>query len=164
MTKSKKSAAAKPKYQPTAAELSAVEKFAARRAASPRMRATKRTNAPTKLEARPHGPDGRLRVTRGGVGTADIDFLDGFLNQLVNASAPGREVDERELGFMLSLVKSVRPRDEVEAMLAAQMAAVHMATMTFARRLAHVENIPQQDSAEARFNKLARTFARKWRH
>jgi hypothetical protein len=44
-------------------------------------------------------------------------------------------------------------------MLAAQMAAVHMATMTFARRLAHVENIPQQDSAERAFNKLARTFA-----
>jgi hypothetical protein len=29
-------------------------------------------------------------------------------------------------------------------MLAAQMAAIHMASMTFARRLAHVENIPQQ--------------------
>jgi hypothetical protein len=43
-------------------------------------------------------------------------------------------------------------------MLAAQMAAVHMATMTFARRLAHVDNIPQQDSAERAFNKLTRTF------
>jgi len=30
--------------------------------------------------------------------------------------------------------------------------------MIFARRLAHVENIPQQDSAERAFNKLARTF------
>ena len=39
------------------------------------------------------------------------------------------------------------------------MAAVHMASMTFARRLAHVDNIPQQDSAESAFNKLARTFA-----
>jgi hypothetical protein len=44
-------------------------------------------------------------------------------------------------------------------MLAAQMAAVHNATMTFARRLADVDNIPQQDSAERAFNKLARTFA-----
>jgi hypothetical protein len=44
-------------------------------------------------------------------------------------------------------------------MLAAQMAAVHMTTMTFARRLAQVENIPQQDSAERAFNKLTRTFA-----
>ncbi len=31
--------------------------------------------------------------------------------------------------------------------------------MTFARRLAHVDNILQQDSAERAFNKLARTFA-----
>ena len=44
-------------------------------------------------------------------------------------------------------------------MLAAQMAATHQATMAFARRLNHVENIPQQDSAERTFNKLARTFA-----
>jgi hypothetical protein len=44
-------------------------------------------------------------------------------------------------------------------MLAAQMAAVHNATITFARRLAHVGNIPQQDSAERACNKLARTFA-----
>jgi hypothetical protein len=44
-------------------------------------------------------------------------------------------------------------------MLAAQMGAVHTATMTFARRLANVDNIPQQDSAERAFNKLARTFA-----
>jgi hypothetical protein len=44
-------------------------------------------------------------------------------------------------------------------MLAAQMAAVHIATMTFARRLAHIETIAQQDSAERAFNKLARTFA-----
>ena len=43
-------------------------------------------------------------------------------------------------------------------MLAAQMAAVHLSTMTFARRLANVENIPQQDSAERAFNKLTRTF------
>ena len=36
--------------------------------------------------------------------------------------------------------------------------AIRYSTMTFARRLAHVENIPQQDSAERAFNKLARTF------
>lgn len=60
---------------------------------------------------------------------------------------------------MLALVKGVEPKDQVEAMLAAQMAAVHNATMTFARRLNRAENVPQQDSAERAFNKLARTFA-----
>jgi hypothetical protein len=43
-------------------------------------------------------------------------------------------------------------------MLAAQMAATHNAIMTFARRLNHADTIPQQDSAERAFNKLARTF------
>jgi hypothetical protein len=60
---------------------------------------------------------------------------------------------------MLSVIKGIEPRDQVEAMLAAQMAAVHMASMTFARRLAHVETIQQQDSASNAFNKLTRTLA-----
>ena len=60
---------------------------------------------------------------------------------------------------MASIVRGIEPQDQIEAMLASQMAAVHLATMTFARRLAHVDNIPQQDSAERAFNKLARTFA-----
>jgi len=60
---------------------------------------------------------------------------------------------------MLSVVKGVKPSDQVEALLAAQMAAIHAATMTFAFRLGRVETIPQRDSAERAFNKLARTFA-----
>ena len=60
---------------------------------------------------------------------------------------------------MLAMVRGIGPKDEIEAMMAAQMAAVHMTTMTFARRLAHVDNILQQDSAERAFNKLTRTFA-----
>ena len=95
----------------------------------------------------------------GALGTADIDFLNRFLGQLANASSPGHEVDEHAINFMLAVVKGIQPQDQIEAMLAAQMAAVHVATMTFARRLAHVENIEQQDSAERAFNKLARTFA-----
>src|SRR2546430_7811512 len=93
------------------------------------------------------------------LGTADPYFLDGLLGQLANVGMQGRAVDERGLNFLLAVVKGVEPKDQIEPMLAAQMAAVHNATMTFARRLAHVENIPQQDSAERAFNKLARTFA-----
>ena len=59
---------------------------------------------------------------------------------------------------MLAIIRSIGPRDEIETMLAAQMAAIHMATMTRGR-LAQVSNIPQQDSAERALNKLARTFA-----
>ena len=93
------------------------------------------------------------------LGTADPYFLNGLLGQLANVGTQGRAVDERGLNFMLAVIKGIEPKDQVEAMLAAQMAAVHNATMTFARRLAHVENLAQQDSAERAFNKLARTFA-----
>ena len=44
-------------------------------------------------------------------------------------------------------------------MLAAQMAAVHMQMMTFARRLSNADTYLESEMAEKAFNKLARTFA-----
>jgi len=89
----------------------------------------------------------------------DLDFFNGLLGQIANVGTKGRDLDGRGLNFMLAIIKGVEPKDQVEALLTAQMAAVHNATMTFARRLNHVETIPQQDSAERAFNNLARTFA-----
>ncbi|WP_458478481.1 hypothetical protein [Paracoccus sp. T5] len=51
------------------------------------------------------------------------------------------------------------PRDALQTLLLAQMAAVHQATMMMARRLNHSENLRQQDAAERPLNKLARTSA-----
>src|SRR6201982_2854037 len=59
------------------------------------------------------------------VGTTDPDFLDGILCQLLSAGSRGAKADERGLNFMLSVVKGVKPRDQVETLLAAQMAVVH---------------------------------------
>jgi hypothetical protein len=92
------------------------------------------------------------------LGTANKDFVAGVLGQLVTAATEGGKVDELRLNFMLSIIKDVAPKDQLETLLAAQMAAVHMATMSFAKRLACAENLIQQDSAERAFNKLARTF------
>jgi hypothetical protein len=62
---------------------------------------------------------------------------------LADASvAKGQEVDESVLNFLLATIKAIKPQDEIETMLAAQMAVVHVATMTFARRLNHTETIP----------------------
>jgi hypothetical protein len=93
------------------------------------------------------------------IGTADYDFYAGLIQQLGNSSSRGGKVDEGLLNFMLSVVKGIKPRDQIEIMLAAQMAAIHEAIMTFTKRLAHVDTIAQQDSAERALNKLARTFA-----
>jgi hypothetical protein len=57
--------------------------------------------------------------------TTDVSFVVGLISQLVDAGTRRRKVDERELNFMLSVVKGAKPKDQIEAMLAAQMAAVH---------------------------------------
>ena len=93
------------------------------------------------------------------MGSSDQAFTHSILLQLANASGTGPVPDEATLNFLLSVVEGVAPRDQTEAMLAAQMAVVHSTMMTFSRRLNHVESIPQQDSAERTLNKLARTFA-----
>ena len=89
-------------------------------------------------------------------GTVDVNFLNPLLTQLANAT--GKEMQEANLNFALSVIADIKPKDQLEAMLAAQMACVHIASMTFARRLAHTETIAQQDSAEKAYNKLLRTF------
>jgi hypothetical protein len=92
-------------------------------------------------------------------GTKDLDFLNGLIGQLATASSSGPNLQEGALNFALAVVKGIAPRDQMEALLAAQMAATHKLTMTFAHRLATAQSIPQQDTAERVFNKLARTFA-----
>ena len=92
------------------------------------------------------------------IGTDDESFAEGLVNQLVNVGTQGKLTDLEGPNFMLSVIKGIEPRDQVEAMLASQMAAVQMATMTFARRLAHTETIVQQESAMRGFTKLTRCF------
>ena len=59
---------------------------------------------------------------------------------------------------MLSVIKAVEPTNELESLLAAQMAAVHVAMMHMAALLSCATTLKQQDSAERAMNKLARTF------
>jgi hypothetical protein len=92
------------------------------------------------------------------LGTCDPAFLSGVQGQIAFIGTPGAKIDDGASNFLLSVVRGVQPRDELEAMLAVQMGAIHQATMTLARRLNHVETIPQQDAAERALNKLARTY------
>ncbi len=156
----KRKAVTKP-YEPTPQERAAMEAYLARKretAPAPRMKVSEKRGVAHTMIDHPEPALGTV-LLMDALGACDTDFLSGLLGQLVNAGSKGQEADEAGLNFMLSVVKGVEPKDQVETMLAAQMAAVHMATMTFARRLNHVETLPQQDSAERAFNKLARTFA-----
>jgi hypothetical protein len=100
-----------------------------------------------------------LALMANAFGTGCSHFASGILGQLANVSRTGADIKAAELDFMLTVVRGIGPKDETEALLAAQMAAIHNATMSAARRLNHVDTIPQQDSTSNALNKLARTFA-----
>jgi len=105
-------------------------------------------------------PDERVgsALMMAALGTSNPAFSSGIIKQVVNHTQPTDEASLSKANFLLAMAQGIEPRDEVEAMLAMQMAVVHDATMTLARRLASSGNILQQDSTERAFNKLARTY------
>jgi hypothetical protein len=126
---------------------------------------------PTKAAAAPrikllsHGfsidhPDPELgeQLMANALGVADRDAMHGILRQLVKASVNGENPDEVNLSFMISMVKSIKPRDSVEAMLVAQMVSVHVMAMRCAHHLANADDLAQHDSAARALGRLARTF------
>ena len=126
---------------------------------------------PTKAAAAPrikflsHGfaidhPDPELgeQLMADALGVADRDAMHGILRQLVKASVSGGSADEVNLAFMISMVKSIKPRDSVEAMLVAQMVSVHVMAMRCAHHLANADDLAQHDSAARALGRLARTF------
>ena len=56
------------------------------------------------------------------LGIFDSVMFPGFLTQVGNAVSAHRDVDQERYRFAIGFVKSIEPRDELEAMLAAQMA------------------------------------------
>ena len=147
------------KYEATAFEADAIAKLReAQKTSGPSLKIT--STGVNSVAIKVDHPDetiGHIALMKA-IGTPSYEFMDGLLGHLVNASKADAP-SEGGANFMLAVIKGIEPRDQIEAMLAAQMAAVHMASMTFARRLAQVENIPQQDSAANAFNKLTRTYA-----
>jgi hypothetical protein len=126
---------------------------------------------PTKAAAAPrikllsHGfsidhPDPELgeQLMADALGVADREAMHGMIRQLVKASVSGESPDEVNLSFMMSMVKSIKPRDSVEAMLVAQMVSVHVMAMRCAHHLAQADDLAQHDSAARALGRLARTF------
>lgn len=104
-------------------------------------------------------PEAAALLLMADLGTMDPSFYSGITGHVARIGSHGAKIDAENSNFLLSVVRAVQPRDELETMLAVQMGAIHAATMMMARRLNNVETIPQQDAAERALNKLARTYA-----
>lgn len=105
-------------------------------------------------------PDPELgdRLMADALGAVDRDAMHGILRQLARASSKRQKPDAVNLAFMISMAKSIRPRDSIEAMLVAQMVSVHVMAMRCAYHLANAEDVARQDSAARALGRLTRTF------
>lgn len=158
------SAAAKapPKaYEPTPHERAAVERYRARRDEKPPPPGFKvQYQGDTATISPDHADPVYVHALLAEmVATGSSAFSCGLLDQMAAVARTGKQLTTRELNFALATIHAIGPRDPTESLLAAQMFAVHSATVVAARRLAHCETIPQQDSASNMLNKCARTFA-----
>ena len=157
---SQESKSAAQAYKPTAEERVALTALLARvteTMPSPRLKVTGTDNSTKTALDHPDSTIGQLLLMEA-LGTTNSDFARELVEQLLNVGTRDGKANENGLNFQLAVVKGVKPRDEIEAMLAGQMAAVHASTMTFAGRLASTNLIDQAESAERALNRLARTF------
>jgi hypothetical protein len=116
----------------------------------------------------PHRDEGAwVAMICDALGTRSVDTANTFLRQLTQLCPQywhddgkgGGEwsPDEDQLNMVLAMVAGIKPRNEMEAALAAQMVAVHLMTMrTAATALKHETAAPQYVGIAG---KLARTFA-----
>src|SRR5262245_39320006 len=114
-------------YEPTKREKSALEAFdnrMRRQKPAPRFKvvSTDENAADIRIDHKDQAVGSRLLLEA--TGTADADFLEHLIGQLADVGRSGKGVNEKGLNFMLSVVTGIEPRDQMEAMLAAQMAAV----------------------------------------
>jgi hypothetical protein len=85
-------------------------------------------------------------------------FTHSLVESLAQATAKGGEPQEVGLNNVLAIVQALGPHDEAEAMLAAQMAMVHQASMHAARRIQHCDTLEQLEAHDRCLNRLARTY------
>jgi hypothetical protein len=116
-------------YEPTPQERAAREALRSRRKRTPRVLLTESKLAGKSMVGwsleHPNQSAAQYLLMES-LGTVEPNFYGPLITQLLKAATNGTEVSEASVNFMVSVIKSIKPKDELEAMLAAQMGAVHM--------------------------------------
>ena len=93
------------------------------------------------------------------LGDGESSFVASMMNELINGTKVGSTPKSSDLNYALQIVGAVRPTNELEAILASQMAVVHMAAMRHVRMMNNVNLIPQLEVQEKTVSRVMRTFA-----
>ena len=150
----RKARSAKAAYVPTARERRALGKLASRETDPlPFLKVMEKS-----IDIDHPNPAVGLQLLCNALGTSDQIFALGILQQLEAVCGFEGELSERGLNFMLSIVRGVEPRDQLEATLAVQMAVIHHSLIELrATFSAGVSGIKALDIL-SEMNKLARTY------
>ncbi|WP_419694926.1 hypothetical protein ACN2CC_32690 [Mesorhizobium muleiense] len=92
------------------------------------------------------------------VGADSGTFLAGTLDSLAKIAQVGSVVREGDMNYALSMVCGLRPKDQIEATLGVQMAAIHMATMNAAMFMGEAKTWELREAHERALNRLSRTY------
>jgi hypothetical protein len=111
-----------PAYEMTKPECAAMERVRKRRdnmSPAPNFKASKEADEAQMSLDHPDLYVGAVMLADA-FGTADTDFRNGLLDQLVDVATKGRKADVAAANFAISVVKDIKPEDQLVAMLAAQ--------------------------------------------
>jgi hypothetical protein len=98
------------------------------------------------------------RMVRDAFGSDDDGFIKGLFNQVLQLSNNGAGApDENQLHFIAGALSGIKPKDELEGMLAVQIIANHILAMKFAGHLYTAKSMEVKESLERMFTKLSRT-------
>lgn len=100
-----------------------------------------------------------IKLLMGAIGAEDMDFLQGSLSRLAEAGSQNGSVNQANFDFLLSIIKGIKPKNQIEAMLVIQMAGVYFALMKLLPQLTSRATVHHLDNLGGLYNKLARTFA-----
>lgn len=149
-------------YQETEREREALKDWRKRflkQAPLPRNRLEKQPSGAVTLEP-DHCDNGTGSILQmNAIGSLYVDYHGRAMAYLGEMTFRDGKHDVARLNALAAMVAGIEPRDQLESMLASQMAAIHDCTMTMAARLKAADTIPRQEHAEKALNKLARTFA-----
>jgi hypothetical protein len=154
--------AAKP--EPSDAERETISRAKVRLSERPRRVALTTETIKGKLaEIGPSHSDhvGWLARLQNAFGTTSIPFARQELASLIMAISPeGADApSDAAINAVLAVVDGVQPDNEIEAMLAGQMAVTHALSLELLGRARRAEQLPQFESAANYATKMLRTFA-----
>jgi len=106
-------------------------------------------------------PSGEIdrEVLRRAFGSSSLDFANALLGQVESFSSAPSSGQTGSNSFSTEVVFGIEPQDQLEAMLAVQMSAVHLASVKVAANLSRAVSSREIDVAEKALNRLARTYA-----